>query len=69
MPEPPDQAAIQQNAMFDYALKSAPNVLYAKYKQYGQVSDPAIISAFDQSLMLCRAVSWVCSHGAPSLAR
>ena len=38
MPEMPDQAAMHQNAMFDFALKSAPNVLYSKYKQYGQVS-------------------------------
>lgn len=69
MPEPPDQAAIHQNAMFDFALKSAPNVLYAKFKQYGQVSDRAIIGALNQSFKLCCIVSWVFSDGAPSSAR
>ena len=27
-----------QNEAFDFALKAAPNVLYGRYKQYGQVS-------------------------------
>jgi hypothetical protein len=34
----PQAGVIKQNEMFDFALKSAPNVLYARYKQYGQVS-------------------------------
>lgn len=34
MPQP---GVIEQNEMFDYALKSAPNVLFSRYKQYGQV--------------------------------
>jgi len=28
---------IEQNKLFDFALKAAPNVLYSRYKQYGQV--------------------------------
>lgn len=54
MPEPPDQAAIHQNAMFDFALKSAPNVLYAKYKQYGQVSILTRFGRLAPSLKLYR---------------
>ena len=34
----PQQGVIEQNETFDFALKSAPNVLYARFKQYGQVS-------------------------------
>jgi len=33
----PLPGVIEQNDMFDYALKSAPNVLFARYKQYGQL--------------------------------
>lgn len=33
----PAPEVINQNDAFEYALSSAPNVLYAKYKQYGQV--------------------------------
>lgn len=31
---------IEQNEIFDYALKSAPNVLFGRFKQYGQVCRP-----------------------------
>lgn len=33
----PSMPVIEQNANFEYALSAAPNVLYQKYKQYGQV--------------------------------
>lgn len=33
----PQPGVIEQNEAFDYALKSAPNVLYARFKQFGQV--------------------------------
>lgn len=33
----PEPGVIEQNELFDFALKSAPNVLYAKYKQFGQL--------------------------------
>ena len=36
-PYVPQPGVIEQNEMFDYALKHAPNVLYSRYKQYGQV--------------------------------
>ncbi|KAI5897860.1 purarive Serine/threonine protein kinase [Schizophyllum commune H4-8] len=34
----PSPAVVEQNEAFEFALRSAPNVLYARYKQYGQVS-------------------------------
>jgi hypothetical protein len=37
----PLPSVIEQNEMFDFALKSAPNVLYQRFKQYGQVSAAA----------------------------
>ena len=33
----PQPGVIEQNEMFGFALKSAPSVLYSKYKQFGQV--------------------------------
>lgn len=33
----PQPGVIEQNEMFEFALKSAPNVLYSKYKQFGQL--------------------------------
>lgn len=36
----PQPGVIEQNEAFDYALKSAPNVLYARFKQFGQVRLP-----------------------------
>lgn len=33
----PSPAVIEQNDGFQYALSAAPNVLYQRYKQYGQV--------------------------------
>ncbi|KAH9937226.1 uncharacterized protein B0H18DRAFT_1151129, partial [Fomitopsis serialis] len=38
------------NAMFDFALKSAPNVLYSKYKQYGQLGVLAWSSEFSEMI-------------------
>lgn len=39
----PNPEVIQMNDAFEYALSSAPHVLYARYKQYGQVSDRILI--------------------------
>lgn len=36
----PDEDVIKQNEAFDFALKAAPNVLYGRFKQYGQVCVP-----------------------------
>lgn len=36
----PLPGVIEQNEMFGYALASAPNVLFARFKQYGQVRPP-----------------------------
>lgn len=36
-PYVPEPSVIEQNELFDFALKAAPNVLYSRYKQYGQV--------------------------------
>lgn len=33
----PLPGVIEQNEMFSYALSSAPNVLFSRFKQYGQV--------------------------------
>ncbi|KZT05831.1 uncharacterized protein LAESUDRAFT_737171 [Laetiporus sulphureus 93-53] len=44
----PDPSVIEQNQMFDFALKSAPNVLYTRYKQYGQLGVLAWCSEFSE---------------------
>lgn len=44
----PQPGVIEQNEMFDFALKSAPNVLYARYKQYGQLGALAWCSEFSE---------------------
>lgn len=36
----PQPDVIMQNEAFEFALKSAPNVLYGRFKQYGQVRSP-----------------------------
>ncbi|THH02599.1 hypothetical protein EW026_g261 [Hermanssonia centrifuga] len=36
-PYVPQPGVIEQNEMFDFALKSAPSVLHGRYKQYGQL--------------------------------
>ncbi|KIL71737.1 hypothetical protein M378DRAFT_155335 [Amanita muscaria Koide BX008] len=33
----PPPGVIEQNEMFEYALLASPNVLYGRYKQYGQI--------------------------------
>ncbi|TFY78035.1 hypothetical protein EWM64_g5978 [Hericium alpestre] len=33
----PPPGVIEQNEMFEFALKAAPNVLYSRYRQYGQL--------------------------------
>jgi len=43
-PFAPQPGVIEQNEMFDFALKSAPSVLYSKYKQFGQVRLPIVLS-------------------------
>ena len=67
-PYVPQPGVIEQNEMFDYALKHAPNVLYSRYKQYGQVRT---LSLYHHHLALTQmyAHSWACWAGAPSSAR
>ena len=33
----PPPTVIERNSMCDFALQAAPNVLFGRYKQYGQV--------------------------------
>ncbi|TCD67110.1 hypothetical protein EIP91_000573 [Steccherinum ochraceum] len=47
-PYVPQPGVIEQNDMFDYALKSAPNVLYGRFKQYGQLGVLAWCSEFGE---------------------
>ncbi|KAK2461602.1 hypothetical protein APHAL10511_006065 [Amanita phalloides] len=42
----PPPGVVEQNEMFDYALLVAPNVLYGRYKQYGQLGVLAWCSEF-----------------------
>ncbi|KAI0756762.1 hypothetical protein C8Q80DRAFT_1091282 [Daedaleopsis nitida] len=44
----PQPGVIEQNEMFDFALKSAPNVLYARFKQFGQLGVLAWCSEFSE---------------------
>lgn len=43
-PYVPPPGVIEQNEMFEFALKCAPNVVFARYKQFGQVSTRHFIS-------------------------
>ncbi|THH33487.1 hypothetical protein EUX98_g686 [Antrodiella citrinella] len=45
--DPPNEV-IEQNEIFDFALKSAPNVLYGRFKQYGQLGVLAWCSEFGE---------------------
>lgn len=54
--------------MFDFALKSAPNVLLSRYKQYGQVRPAPPDVPLAPTLIQTRRSS-ACSPGAPSSAR
>jgi len=44
----PSMRVIEQNAGFEYALSAAPNVLYQKYKQYGQLGVLGWCSEFSE---------------------
>lgn len=46
----PQPGVIEQNEAFDYALKSAPNVLYARFKQFGQVRLPPPLPPLTRTL-------------------
>ncbi|KAJ7170119.1 hypothetical protein C8R46DRAFT_223965 [Mycena filopes] len=47
-PYVPAHDVIEQNAAFEFALSAAPNVLYARYKQYGQLGVLAWCSEFGE---------------------
>ncbi|KAK0500599.1 hypothetical protein EDD18DRAFT_1067947 [Armillaria luteobubalina] len=47
-PYVPDPDVIAQNEAFEFALSAAPNVLYARYKQYGQLGVLAWCSEFGE---------------------
>jgi len=53
-PQPPPSAyvpppgVIEQNTMFEYALTVCPNVLYGRYKQYGQLGVLGWCSEFSE---------------------
>ncbi|KAH9944175.1 uncharacterized protein BXZ73DRAFT_87128 [Epithele typhae] len=44
----PQPGVIAQNETFDFALKSAPNVLYGRFKQFGQLGVLAWCSEFGE---------------------
>ncbi|KAK7694981.1 hypothetical protein QCA50_002169 [Cerrena zonata] len=46
----PDPVVIEKNELFDFALKAAPNVLYGRYKQYGQLGVLAWCSEFGEMI-------------------
>ncbi|KAL6310112.1 hypothetical protein BKA93DRAFT_184656 [Sparassis latifolia] len=46
----PQPGVVEQNNMFTYALSSAPNVLYARYKQYGQLGVLGWCSEFSEMI-------------------
>ncbi|KIL00571.1 hypothetical protein PAXRUDRAFT_129538 [Paxillus rubicundulus Ve08.2h10] len=46
----PDDDVIRQNEAFDFALKAAPNVLYGRFKQYGQLGVLAWCSEFGEMI-------------------
>ena len=45
-----EPAVIEKNEVFDFALKAAPNVLYGRYKQYGQLGVLAWCSEFAEMI-------------------
>ncbi|KAJ3734627.1 hypothetical protein DFJ43DRAFT_1130437 [Lentinula guzmanii] len=47
-PYMPDSVVIDQNEAFEFALGAAPNVLYARYKQYGQLGVLAWCAEFGE---------------------
>ncbi|GJE99656.1 hypothetical protein PsYK624_159270 [Phanerochaete sordida] len=57
-PYVPQPGVIEQNDMFDYALKSAPNVLYQRYKQYGQLGVLAWCSEFSEMIDALKALGF-----------
>ncbi|KAG9314199.1 hypothetical protein JVU11DRAFT_4985 [Chiua virens] len=46
----PDDDVIKQNEAYDFALKAAPNVLYGRFKQYGQLGVLAWCSEFGEMI-------------------
>lgn len=57
-PYVPQPGVIEQNDMFDFALKSAPNVLYSRYKQYGQLGVLAWCSEFSEMIDALKALGF-----------
>ncbi|KAJ6621112.1 hypothetical protein B0H10DRAFT_2163242 [Mycena sp. CBHHK59/15] len=47
-PYVPLPGVVEQNEAFEFALSAAPNVLYARYKQYGQLGVLAWCSEFGE---------------------
>jgi hypothetical protein len=47
-PYVPDSTVIEQNEAFEFALAAAPNVLYARFKQYGQLGVLAWCAEFGE---------------------
>lgn len=46
----PHPVVVEQNELFLFALKSAPNVLYARFKQYGQLGVLGWCSEFSEMI-------------------
>ncbi|KAI0308297.1 hypothetical protein B0F90DRAFT_1807514 [Multifurca ochricompacta] len=49
-PYTPLPGVIEKNAMCDFALQAAPNVLYGRYKQYGQLGVLAWCAEFSEMI-------------------
>jgi hypothetical protein len=56
--------------MCDFALQAAPNVLFGRYKQYGQVrANPTAVELAVLMIGYLLYFSWASLRGAPSSAR
>jgi hypothetical protein len=62
----PTEDTIHANENFEYALSAAPNVLYQRYMQYGQVGGTFLSFFFYSTFMLEH--SWGFLDGVPNLA-
>ncbi|KAA1468059.1 hypothetical protein DENSPDRAFT_907601 [Dentipellis sp. KUC8613] len=49
-PYVPQSGVIEQNEMFEYALNAAPNVLFGRFKQYGQLGVLAWCAEFSEMI-------------------
>ena len=71
-PYTPHPTIIDRNTICEFALQAAPNVLFGRYKQYGQVHTSGRLFSFPSTLTtypLPILHSLACSRGVRSSAR